>query len=229
MSPQQMQEILQQSFTDRPLSRSERKDLAEQIAAKGLNSQQLSVFRSLAFQLANQFSGTAPCSEVLEWLEEVTKVLQRFVAEAENQICEAWFSPQSDCPNRIRSLFAQAKSSVDVCVFTITDDRLTSAVMDAHGRGVKIRIITDNDKAADLGSDADRFLEAGVALRVDRSDYHMHHKFAIFDQTVLLTGSYNWTRGAAENNEENFIVTDNRKLVAEFSKVFEVLWRQFSD
>ncbi len=119
------------------------------------------------------------------------------------------------------------KQTVEICVFTITDDRLTSAVLEAHGRGVRIRIITDNDKAADLGSDADRFLQAGIDLRVDRTEYHMHHKFAVFDSEVLLNGSYNWTRGAAANNEENFIVTNNRRLVAIFSKIFEELWQQF--
>ena len=107
------------------------------------------------------------------------------------------------------------------------DDQLTSAVLDAHGRGVRVRIITDNDKAADLGSDADRFLQAGIDLRVDRTEYHMHHKFAVFDGAVLLNGSDNWTRGAATNNEETFVVTANSRLVAIFSKTFEDLWQQF--
>ena len=115
---------------------------------------------------------------------------------------------------------------VDLCVFTITDDRLTSAILEAHHRGVRIRIITDDDKAADLGSDAAQFLNAGIALRTDRSRYHMHHKFAVFDGTLLLNGSYNWTRGAAENNEENFIITSDRRLVEEFSAAFEKLWKQ---
>lgn len=100
-------------------------------------------------------------------------------------------------------------------------------MLEAHGRGVRVRIITDNDKAADLGSDADRFLQARIGLRVDRTAYHMHHKFAVFDSKVLLNGSYNWTRGAADNNEENFIVTNDRRLVTIFSKTFEDLWQQF--
>lgn len=83
------------------------------------------------------------------------------------------------------------------------------------------------DVAPDFGSDADRFLQAGIDLRVDHTEYHMHHKFAVFDDTVQLNGSYNWTRGAAAKNEENFIVTNNRRLVTIFSKTFEELWQQF--
>ena len=54
----------------------------------------------------------------------------------------------------------------------------------------------------------------------------MHHKFAIFDNKTLLTGSYNWTRSAARNNEENFIVTADRLLVQRFDSEFEQLWQK---
>ena len=68
-------------------------------------------------------------------------------------------------------------------------------------------MVSDNEKAYDPGSDTLRFARAGVPVKIDDSPYHMHHKFALFDGDVLLTGSYNWTRGAADNNEENLILT----------------------
>jgi cardiolipin hydrolase len=55
----------------------------------------------------------------------------------------------------------------------------------------------------------------------------MHHKFAIFDRTYLVTGSYNWTRSAASYNEENIVVSDDRRLVSAFSGTFEKLWEKF--
>ena len=42
-----------------------------------------------------------------------------------------------------------------------------------------------------------------------------------------MTGSYNWTRSAAEHNRENLAVTDDRRLVAAFSEEFERLWTEF--
>lgn len=227
MTPQQMREILEQSLADRRLSRTEKSALSRHLEEAGADAEQLAHFRRLAFNLARDAIDATNGTLIVEWLEEISKVLQPVADEAKENIAEAWFSPHGDCPQRIRNLLAQARRTVDLCVFTITDDRLTSAVLDAHGRGVRVRIITDNDKAADLGSDADRFLQAGIDLRVDRTEYHMHHKFALFDNAILLNGSYNWTRGAAANNEENFIVTSNRRLVAIFSKAFEDLWQQF--
>src|SRR5262249_37583559 len=155
--------------------------------------------------------------EALEWLEGVLKVLIRDPQKtAPTDFAEAHFSPGDDCPRKIAQCFERARQKADVCVFTITDDRITSAVLNAHRRGVAIRIITDNDKATDEGSDIVRLDEAGIPVRVDRTEYHMHHKFAIFDEQTLLTGSYNWTRGAARYNNENFIVTGDRRLITPF-------------
>ena len=224
MTPQQMQALISQAFTLQPLSRAEKASIAEQISAGAPDTAALSVLRSHIFRQAETAINAQNTSEMLRWLEDMMRLLERFDEAKSGGTVEAWFSPRADCPGRIRSFLAQAKSTVDICVFTITDDRLTSAVLEAHARGVKIRIITDNDKAADLGSDADRFLEAGIQLRVDRTPYHMHHKFAIVDRSLLLNGSYNWTRGAAESNEENFIITDDKTLVSQFAAAFEKLW-----
>ncbi len=227
MTPQRMREILEQSLADRRLSRGEKSLLSQHLDDSGADAEQLAHFRRLAFGLAREAIDATNGALIVEWLEEIAKVLQSTTSGDKEDMAEAWFSPHGDCPQRIRTLLAQAKQTVEICVFTITDDRLTSAVLEAHGRGVRIRIITDNDKAADLGSDADRFLQAGIGLRMDRTEYHMHHKFAVFDNAILLNGSYNWTRGAAANNEENFVVTNNRRLVDIFSKTFEDLWQQF--
>jgi len=227
MTPQRMREILEQSLADRRLSRGEKSVLSQHLDDSGADAEQLAHFRRLAFGLAREAIDATNGALIVEWLEEIAKVLQPTTSGDKEDMAEAWFSPHGDCPQRIRTLLAQAKQTVEICVFTITDDRLTSAVLEAHGRGVRVRIITDNDKAADLGSDADRFLQAGIGLRMDRTEYHMHHKFAVFDNAILLNGSYNWTRGAAANNEENFVVTNNRRLVDIFSKTFEDLWQQF--
>ena len=56
----------------------------------------------------------------------------------------------------------------------------------------------------------------------------MHHKFTVFDGATLVTGSYNWTRSAANANQENIVVTADRALVDAFEAQFEKLWRQFA-
>ena len=62
----------------------------------------------------------------------------------------AFFSPGDACWQHIVHRLSLAHKTADLCVFTITDDRISRAIMDAHRRGVKLRIISDAEKAHDL-------------------------------------------------------------------------------
>jgi phosphatidylserine/phosphatidylglycerophosphate/cardiolipin synthase-like enzyme len=143
-------------------------------------------------------------------------------------VAETHFSPGDACRLRIAQLFDRAKRSADVCVFTITDDRISGPILAAHSRGVAVRIITDDEKAGDEGSDVGRFRNSGIPVlgRADLTGAHMHHKFALFDGELLVCGSYNWTRGAAADNNENIIVTNDSRLVGPFAREFERLWER---
>jgi phosphatidylserine/phosphatidylglycerophosphate/cardiolipin synthase-like enzyme len=180
-------------------------------------------------QLTPERVASGEAETLLQWLEGVIKLmLPDTGAPGVQALADACFSPDDDCPGRIRRLFSEARRSADVCVFTITDDRLTRAILDAHSSGVKVRIITDDQKSQDPGSDIEQLARAGVDVRADSSSFHMHHKFAIFDGALLLTGSYNWTRGAARDNQENLVITPDSRLVTRFAAAFDRLWERFA-
>jgi phosphatidylserine/phosphatidylglycerophosphate/cardiolipin synthase-like enzyme len=224
MSPQDFQERLARTFEDRRLSRGECQDLQNVLAGLAPDADRRAL-RHFAFELARNAPADSGDGLVLDWLEDVVKALDAVESSDRSApISEAYFSPGEDCPRAIIRLMQSARRTADVCVFTITDDRLSSALLDAHHRGVAFRVITDNDKAFDEGSDVDRIRRAGVPLRVDRTRFHMHHKFAVIDGQWLLSGSYNWTRGASRDNEENLIVTSEPRLVASYKSAFERLW-----
>jgi len=219
--------FLTRTLADRRLSGGERDAMLAALADMHADENRRLALRHQVFDLARQQLLTEDAKQVVQWLEDCVKTL--FAAggkTASTAHSEAHFSPGDDCPARITRLFGDARAKADVCVFTITDDRVADALIKAHARGVQLRVITDNDKAHDLGSDIERIEAAGVAVRIDRTPFHMHHKFAIFDNKRLLNGSYNWTRGAARDNVENLIVTDDVGLVDQFSKYFERLWTE---
>jgi phosphatidylserine/phosphatidylglycerophosphate/cardiolipin synthase-like enzyme len=223
-----VKQILVKTLEDRRLSRGEKRVLDSMFDELKPTDQQVGLFRSIAFDVARQTLDNPVATQVLDWLDDVIKVIaKQQEASVTSTTAESWFSPEDDCPHRIRTLLAAARQRVEICVFTITDDRISDAILDAHERGVAIRIISDDDKSLDRGSDIARLKSHGVAVRSDESTYHMHHKFAVFDRDLLLTGSYNWTRGAAEYNEENFVVTGEPRLVKSFSGMFEKLWDKF--
>ena len=227
MQPEELQSLLKQSLEDLILSRGERQALRQVLEDIAPAPNQIAQIRHMIFETARAKVDQRDAGLVLDWLEELMKLLQaQGAAETEILSPESHFSPSEDCPQRIIQLVHATRTDLDICVFTITDDRLAEAILQAHHRKVAIRIITDNEKAYDPGSDVERLQGAGIPLKVDQTPFHMHHKFALFDRQLLLTGSYNWTRGAARDNLENYIVTCERRLVEPFLEVFERLWRE---
>jgi mitochondrial cardiolipin hydrolase len=216
--------MLEQTFADRRLSRGERQALQGVLETTGPSEAYLQLFRARAFEFARSRLTGTDAREVLDWLEQIVKIVQPGLGP--RRAARAYFSPEDDCVEAIVGLLRSAARQIDICVFTITDDRIAEAILAAHRRKVAVRIVTDGEKAGDLGSDIDRFRATGLAVRVDPSPHHMHHKFAVFDARTLLTGSYNWTRSADEYNKDNFLVTDDPHLVQAFSATFDRLWAQ---
>lgn len=228
MTTDEIDAWLTSSLADHQFSRTERQDLGKRFMPLA-SAADRDLIRHRAFEVARAAMQPGVDPSVLAWLEDVTKAIRAVDPPAQEPIvAEAYFSPGDECPRAIGRLLTTARQSADICVFTITDDRLADTILDTHRRGVAVRIITDDAKAEDLGSDVERFERAGIGVRVDQSPFHMHHKFAILDGKTLLTGSYNWTRGAARDNEENLIVTSDPRFLTPFGRAFERLWTRLA-
>jgi phosphatidylserine/phosphatidylglycerophosphate/cardiolipin synthase-like enzyme len=223
----ELDRVLRDSVLDGVLDDEERFELRE--IGSGLSRDRARYLRNRAFDLVRERWGgpeAAPL-ELLRWLEQVVRTLDAG-ADPPPVEAQAWFAPGDDCLRRLRELCLGAKRSIDVCVYTISDDRLCEALVDAHLRGVAVRILSDDHKIHDAGSDVLRLRARGVDVRLDDSVFHMHHKFALFDGRRLASGSFNWTRSASEGNEENLVVTDDIRLVRAFAGRFERLWVKFA-
>ncbi|KAM9305003.1 mitochondrial cardiolipin hydrolase [Gastrophryne carolinensis] len=150
---------------------------------------------------------------------------------------EALLSPglQCSCPlphtdgalQRFMRHLLSARRSLRLCVFTLSSRPLARAVLLLHSRGVQVSVITDTDYMAAAGSQIGALRKAGIAVRHNQASGFMHHKFAVVDKTLLMTGSMNWTEQAVHTNHENLLITDDEVYVAEFIKEFDRLWEEF--
>jgi len=146
------------------------------------------------------------------------------------RILETLFFPDDNTGAKLTRLLQyllSAKNTLDVCVYTITDDRISNSLIEAKKRGVFVRIITDDDQSKTLGSDVERMKEHGIEIRMDNSPSNMHNKFAIADHKVVLNGSFNWTRAASTANRENVVISNEKELVDAFENEFEKLWKLY--
>ena len=217
---------LRESAQDFTLDAGEKLELRE--LGQQLDAGRIRFLRNRAFDIARDAMRGEPGAtlEVLRWLEQVVKTLDA-ADQAAPVVSSAYFSPGDTCLRRLCDLMRGCRDTLDICVFTIADDRLTEAILDCHARGVQVRVVSDNDKQHDSGSDIDRLRARGVQVRVDDAPSHMHHKFALFDGRVLANGSFNWTRSATRDNDENLVVSDDADLVRVFGLQFGKLWQQF--
>ncbi|KAF9105836.1 hypothetical protein BGX27_009425 [Mortierella sp. AM989] len=183
------------------------------------------------FDAARDASSNDDDKDVINWLEMVVsaKFKQERQRDADDDVfASPVFFPSEESFQHLINTLNRASKTLDICVFTITDDQVSNAVIRAHERGVQVRIITDDDKADDQGSDARRMAKQNdIPVRVDGSPSHMHHKFMIIDNSLVVNGSYNWTKGARYQNREDLMITNSAKAVRGFKQEFEKLWDEF--
>ena len=216
------------TLADDRLSDNEKRGLVQALREASPPEEGLRQLRNRAFDLVRDRLAAGSDADplgLLRWLEGVGRALDvGRSSEGGKPHASASFSPGPACLQAIQGQLRAARRRVDICVFTLSDDRITDEVLAAHQRGVAVRILTDNDKEFDAGSDIAALRAAGVPVAVDRTDAHMHHKFAIVDGAWLLNGSYNWTRSACFHNEENVVLCNDPGLVRQFQAQFDALW-----
>ncbi|XP_070617509.1 mitochondrial cardiolipin hydrolase isoform X1 [Erythrolamprus reginae] len=120
-----------------------------------------------------------------------------------------------------------ARRSLDLCLFAFSSPQLGRAVAVLHGRGVRVRLVVDSDYMALRGSQIGQLRKAGIQVRHDQDSGYMHHKFAIVDKKMLITGSLNWTTQAIQTNRENVLVVEDQALVNRFLAEFEKIWENY--
>ena len=118
----------------------------------------------------------------------------------------------------------QAQASINIAMYIFTDREIALPLAKARERGVKVRLYLDQDQV-DYQYSQSRFLaQKGIKARISTNNYIMHNKFAIIDNRLLLTGSYNWTFSANNRNDENLMVIDDPELIEIFQNQFVNLW-----
>lgn len=228
MDFRRLDELLRAGAQDLNLDNEERFELRE--IGSQADAEHVRHLRNRAFEIARELilADAAQTLPTLRWLEQVVKTLDLSTIAAAAGT-SAFFTPGDSCLRKLRELCRGSRLGIDVCVYTIADDRLTEELLSAHERGVRVRVISDNDKRFDDGSDIERLARHGIEVRLDDAPFHMHHKFALFDGAQLANGSFNWTRSASSSNQENLVVSRDAYLVRCFGGQFEQMWERFSE
>ncbi len=135
------------------------------------------------------------------------------------------FAPEDGVAKRILKEIENARQSVRFMAFSFTSSEIADSLIKVQKRGVTVQGVFEKRNAGNIASKDELLKHAGIDVRWDGNPKTMHHKVMIFDEHIVLTGSYNFSEGAEKRNDENVIIIDNseiaQKYMNEFYRVFE--------
>lgn len=115
---------------------------------------------------------------------------------------------------------AQARRQILVQAYTFTHRDIAEALVAAHKRGVDVRVIADLEQAGRVEtSRVDWLAEQGIATYLDGQHGAAHNKTMVIDaglaESVVITGSFNFTHAAQYRNAENILLLRGNPALAE--------------
>lgn len=135
-----------------------------------------------------------------------------------------YFSKSGSSPQKeLARIIDNAKETIDVAVYYITKTKIVTHLCNATKRGVRVRIVTDQDNKYQESA-LNKLLESGIPIKINTYGGKMHLKNMIIDKKIISTGSYNFTYSAEVQNEEIVIISDDNKIATEWSIKFDQMW-----
>lgn len=152
---------------------------------------------------------------------------------AENPI-SVYFSPDRGADEVIIGFIDRCTDTLDISVYSMTHDGIRDAILRAHDRSVRVRIMTDYLQASNRYADDEAFHAAGIPIVRGIRSYQMHNKFVLgdassIDKSAMATGSFNWSKNATERNNENFVIIREQATIEKFQEEFDSLWNRFQE
>jgi len=141
------------------------------------------------------------------------------------------FSPGEAAAVAIVDAIRGARKQVLVQTYSFTHQAIADALVDAHRRGLDVRVVADPDQARILKTSLiEEIARRGVPVWFDEKHAAAHNKVMIIDASTALatviTGSFNFTHAAQHRNAENvLILRGNAELTARYLENWQAHFR----
>ncbi len=161
------------------------------------------------------------------------------------------FSPDSSKENwqltsngLISNILNQAIISINLALFVFSDQNISNTLERKNNQGIKIKSLIDPEFMFRYYSEGLDML--GVALsnncqyEINNKPWRknidtvgvanlpqgdkLHHKFAIIDDNMVITGSHNWSASANYQNDETLLIIKNPLITDHYQQEFDRLY-----
>ena len=126
------------------------------------------------------------------------------------------FAPEDDVISVITGELARARTHIDFMAYAFSCEDIAGAMAQGLDRGLAVRGLFERIHAGRDWSRDDYLAARGAQVFVCASPGKMHHKVIVIDRELVVTGSYNFSRNAAQSNDENVVLLRNAEIAGRF-------------
>jgi len=134
---------------------------------------------------------------------------------------ENYFSPVDEVMQKLVGYIQGAKKSVHFYAFTYTHADLATAMIESAKAGVDVQGIIEN-RGASQGALVPLYC-AKLPVKTDGNKYTMHHKVIVIDSSIVVTGSFNFTKSADTANDDNVLVIHSSAVATLYEQEYQRL------
>lgn len=191
----------------------------------------LQSFAVAGLMLAAAGLAQARSTSTLERLSEAFTPAPRasqFAAGSSYTLC---FVPDGpSCQSMLIDAIHNARKRLLIQAYSFTSAPIAQAVVQAHRRGVEVRVILDKSQLSERYTSATFLRDAGIPVVIDNKPAIAHNKVMVFDDEAVFTGSFNFTRSAQERNAENgMLIRGDAAVVKAYMDNWKTRFRMSSE
>ena len=142
---------------------------------------------------------------------------------------QIYFSPEDKVMDRIIPIVSSAQSNIRFLAFSFTDYPLAKAMIDRSGAGVDVTGVYEKVGSETDSAEMKTFFCAHVPVRQDGNPKFLHDKLIIVDNHIVISGSFNFSSNATDNNDENVMIVDNAEIANLYMQEFGKIWSIATD
>ncbi|MFQ5863004.1 MAG: phospholipase D-like domain-containing protein [Candidatus Brocadiales bacterium] len=130
----------------------------------------------------------------------------------------------------VHEVMLNAKKSI-ICVMGMAqlsvnhpfggESLLLRDLIGAKNRGLKVRMILEDNPERNNKYAYNFLKDAGVAVAYDTEPVTTHSTFIVIDDELTILGSHNWTFGGLRINHEASVLIKSKEVAKAFSQAFE--------
>lgn len=140
-----------------------------------------------------------------------------------------------DSKDELIKIISKSKKNIQFLSFVFSSYDISYAIEKKLKQRVKVMGLFDDSFESDNVTKNwktipfQRLWQRGANVKYDDGNAKMHHKAFIIDDEIVVTGSFNFSRNAVKNNNENYLIISNQKINQLYKKRFNNLWQKFPE